>query len=148
MKNIAIITFFENELKQLIQELELYKQEENIWKTQGNISNSAGNLTLHLIGNLHTFIGKELGRTDYVRDRELEFSDKNISRIDLIISINQTVDMIKTSLNLLSEDDLKKDYPLLKFSKVESTEYLLIHLLKHFSYHLGQINYHRRLIDL
>ncbi|WP_108868557.1 DUF1572 family protein [Aquimarina aquimarini] len=147
MKKNELITFFESELNKLITEIELYKNEENIWRIEKNISNSAGNLTLHLIGNLHTFIGKEIGKTDYVRNRGLEFTQRNVSRIELINSINTTIEMVKKSLISITNEELKNDYPLLKFSKVETNEYLLVHLIKHLTYHLGQINYHRRLID-
>lgn len=147
MNTQELILFFEKELKTLITELESYKDEENIWRTDRGISNSAGNLSLHLIGNLHAFIGKEIGKTNYVRNRELEFSQKNVSRATLINSINETIVMIRESLLLLSDEGLKNDYPLMKFSKAETNEYLLVHLLKHLTYHLGQINYHRRLID-
>ncbi|CAL2056563.1 DUF1572 family protein [Tenacibaculum sp. 190524A05c] len=142
-----LITFFENELNGLISELELYINEENIWKLEKNITNSAGNLSLHLVGNLHTFIGKEVGKTGYVRNRELEFSQQNVSRKTLIKSIEETKEMIKSSLSPLSEADLKKEYPILKFSKPKSIEFFMVHLIKHLTYHLGQVNYHRRLID-
>ncbi|MCA0931342.1 DUF1572 domain-containing protein [Lutimonas saemankumensis] len=147
MNKNELIAFFESDLNKLITEMELYKNEENIWRVEKNISNSAGNLTLHLIGNLHTFIGKEIGKTNYVRNRELEFSQKNVPRADLIRSINETIQMINKALNALTEEELKKDYPILKFSKIETNEYLLVHLTKHLNYHLGQINYHRRLVD-
>jgi len=147
MNKDTFITFFERDLNKLITELKLYKNEENIWRVEKNISNSTGNLTLHLIGNLHTFIGKEIGKTNYVRNRGLEFSQKNVSKQKLISSINDTIEMVKNSLISISNEELKKDYPILKFSKTESTEYLLVHLMTHLTYHLGQINYHRRLIE-
>jgi len=147
MKKNELITFFESDLNNLITEIGLYKNEENIWRIEKSISNSAGNLTLHLIGNLHTFIGKEIGKTNYVRNRELEFTQKKVPRIELINSINATLEMVKKSLLSITNEELKNDYPIMKFSKVETNEYLLVHLMKHLTYHLGQINYHRRLID-
>jgi len=95
----------------------------------------------------YTFIGKEIGKTDYVRNRELEFSQENITKQELIDRINDTLKMVKKSFITVTDDEMKKDYPILKFSKTESTEYLLVHLAIHLAYHLGQINYHRRLID-
>ncbi|WP_299801313.1 DUF1572 family protein [uncultured Maribacter sp.] len=147
MNKNELIAFFESDLNNLITEIGLYKNEENIWQIEKSISNSAGNLTLHLIGNLHTFIGKEIGKTNYVRNRELEFTQKNIPRIELINNVNATLEMVKKSLLSITNEELKNDYPFLKFSKVETNEYLLVHLIKHLAYHLGQINYHRRLID-
>ncbi len=147
MNKDAILSFFERDLNKLITEIELYKNEETIWRVEKNIANSAGNLTLHLIGNLHTFIGKEIGKTGYVRNRELEFTQKNVSRQELIDGIKDTIKMVKNSLASITNEDLKKEYPVMKFSKIESTEYLLVHLATHLTYHLGQINYHRRLMD-
>ncbi|RYG13211.1 MAG: DinB family protein [Chitinophagaceae bacterium] len=148
MTATELISFFERDLKRLITEIELYKEEQQIWKVEKQIANSAGNLVLHLIGNLQTFIGKEIGNTDYVRNRELEFSQKNIPRTALIEQLENTIKTIQHTLSPLTEEDLKKDYPVLKFTEVSSTEYLLVHLSGHLTYHLGQINYHRRLISV
>jgi len=147
MNTTELISFFERDLNRLIVEIESYKNEQNIWRIEKHISNSAGNLVLHLIGNLNTFIGKEIGHTNYVRNRELEFSQKDVSRLELIENINNTLQIVKNSLQTLTEEDLKKDYPILKFEEITSTEYLLVHLTTHLTYHLGQINYHRRLIE-
>ncbi len=74
----ALIEIFERDLLKLKEEISLYKDENNLWVTEKQISNAAGNLTLHLIGNLNHFIGATLGHTGYVREREKEFSTKNI----------------------------------------------------------------------
>lgn len=142
----TLILLFDLNLNKLISEIELYNNDQDLWKVEKNISNSAGNLVLHIIGNLNTYIGKEIGKTNYIRNRELEFSDKNIRRQDLIERINQTIIMIKNSLIGLKSEDLNKEYPVLVLKEMTSTEYLLIHLTSHLAYHLGQINYHRRLI--
>ena len=147
MNATTLISLFERDLNKLITEVELYKNEENLWIVENNITNSAGNLTLHLIGNLNTFIGKEIGKTTYIRDRDLEFSQKNVPRIELIQKINETKIMIKNALNHLTNEDLLEDYPVLKFDETTTIEYLLVHLTLHLNYHLGQINYHRRLLD-
>ena len=138
---------FTRDLNRLRKEVELYNNENNIWRVEKNIANSAGNLCLHLIGNLNTYIGKEIGKTDYVRNRELEFSLKNVPRTELLDKIDETIKVINKSLDKLDEDSLKNEYPILVFEEKTSTEYLLIHLTTHLSYHLGEINYHRRLID-
>ena len=138
---------FKRDLNKLRSEIELYKKEENIWKIEGNIANSAGNLCLHLVGNLNAFIGKELGRTDYVRNRELEFSLKDVPRKELLSKIDDTILVVDQSLEGLDENTLANEFPVLVFDKKTSTEYMLLHLVTHLSYHLGQVNYHRRLIE-
>jgi uncharacterized damage-inducible protein DinB len=138
---------FNRDLKRVITEIEQYKTEADIWKVKGQINNSAGNLCLHLTGNLNTYIGRELGKTGYLRNRELEFNLKNVSRPELIQQVENTIEMINKTLDNLDKDLLENEYPILVFDYKTSTEYLLVHLTTHLAYHLGQINYHRRLIE-
>lgn len=147
MLSDTLISLFYRDLNRVIDELNLYQSESNLWKVEGNISNSAGNLALHLIGNLKTYIGKEIGNFSYVRKRDLEFSDKNVLRKTIIAELNDTISIINDSLKNLSDADLQKEYPLLVLGEKSSTQYFLIHLATHLNYHLGQINYHRRLTD-
>jgi uncharacterized damage-inducible protein DinB len=140
-------SLFTRDLNRLRAEIELYKKEENIWKTEGSIANSAGNLCLHLMGNLNTYIGKEIGKTVYVRNREQEFSLKNVPRTELLNKIDDTIRVVNKSLDNLDASDLVAEYPVLVFDEKTSTEYFLVHLATHLTYHLGQVNYHRRLID-
>lgn len=138
---------FERDLNKLKEEIELYHNEENLWIIDQNISNSAGNLCLHLVGNLKTYIGAELGKTGYIRDRDLEFSQKNIPRTELLTAIEETKAIVLNTLNQLTEADLEKEYTLVKNYPFKTTYHLLIHLTVHLGYHLGQINYHRRFLD-
>lgn len=143
----ALRSLFARDLHRLRVEIGLYKQEENIWKTEGSIANSAGNLCLHLVGNLNTYIGNEIGKTGYVRTRELEFSLKDIPRAELLHKIDDTIRVVHAALDKLHEDGLAVEYPVLVFEEKTSVAYLLVHLATHLTYHLGQVNYHRRLID-
>lgn len=138
---------FKRDLLKLKTEIESYQSEENIWKISQHISNSAGNLCLHLIGNLNHFIGAITGKTGYIRNRESEFSLKDVPRTQLTEMIDNTILVIENTLNNLDEDDLKKEYPLVVFEDKISTEFFFTHLTAHLSYHLGQINYHRRLLE-
>jgi len=134
-------------LNRLRNEIEQHENEENLWNIEGLIVNSAGNLCLHLVGNLNTYIGKEIGNIKYVRNRELEFSVKDVSRKELLDKINYTIEVVNRSPNNVDESSLSNEYPVLVFDQKTSTEYLLVHLATHLTYHLGQINYHRRLMD-
>jgi uncharacterized damage-inducible protein DinB len=138
---------FERDLNKLKLEINTYQNESNLWVLNGEISNSAGNLSLHLIGNLNTYIGAALGKTDYVRNRELEFSLKNVAREEIISILDATIILVKKVLSQLNEADLNAEFPILVFEKPTTTGFLLIHLTTHLAYHLGQINYHRRFLD-
>ncbi|RWU05027.1 DUF1572 family protein [Pedobacter chitinilyticus] len=146
MLNDALIALFERDLKRVIKELELYHNEADLWRIEKDIANSAGNLVLHLLGNLNTYIGKEIGQTGYVRNRELEFSMKDVPRGELIAKLNDTIVVIKDALQTVTDEDMQSEYPLLVLQERTTTAYFLVHLNGHLNYHLGQINYHRRLI--
>jgi uncharacterized damage-inducible protein DinB len=139
-------SLFNRDLNKLKLEIESYQNENQIWAIDKNISNSAGNLCLHLIGNINTYIGAELGKTGYIRDRPLEFSLKDIPRSELISKIEQTIVVVNNTLDSLTEADLQAIYPQIVFEKEMTTEFFLVHLATHLGYHLGQINYHRRMI--
>ena len=138
---------FKRDLEKLKQEIASYRDENNLWVVDKSIANSAGNLCLHLVGNLNTYIGAEIGKTGYVRDRDREFSQKNIPQDELVKMIGDTITVVENGINKLKEEDLEKEYPLLVFKEKTSTGYFLIHLTVHLGYHLGQVNYHRRLLD-
>ncbi len=146
MNTESLIEIFDRDLNKLITEINLYKDEERLWIIKDGIGNSAGNLCLHLIGNLNHFIGAILGNTGYVREREKEFSLKNIPSKELIQSIENTITVIKESLSKLTATDFEKLFPLEVFGKPLTTGFMLLHLTTHLAYHLGQINYHRRLL--
>ena len=143
----TLIELFERDLQRLKNEIELYKDEETLWVLKEGISNTAGNLCLHLLGNLNHFIGATLGNTGYVRHRDDEFSLKNIPRQDLVINIANCILVVRNTFSKLSDADMEKDFPLEKHGTIVSNMHMLMHLYAHLSYHLGQINYHRRLLD-
>ncbi|WP_294956788.1 DinB family protein [uncultured Flavobacterium sp.] len=143
----SLKTLYNRDLNKLKEEMGLYQNEKQIWAIDKNISNSSGNLCLHLIGNLNTYIGAEIGKTGYVRNRPLEFSLKDIPKSELIQKIEGTISVVNNALDSLTEADLEAIYPQIVFEKEMPTGFFLIHLSTHLAYHLGQINYHRRLLD-
>ena len=144
----TIRSLLTRDLARLAAEVEAYRNETNLWRTEKGISNSAGNLCLHLVGNLNTYIGATLGNTGYVRNRELEFSQKNVSRTELLEMIRVTTATVDTALAGCEDAELEKEYPVKVFDHEMTTGYFLVHLVAHLDYHLGQINYHRRLTDV
>ena len=138
---------FDRHLQQLYKEIELYKNEDTLWKIDKEIKNSGGNLCLHLAGNLNHFIGATIGKTSYERNREAEFSTKNIAKSRLLVMIEECRMTVLNTLSKIDEAELEKDYPLKMLDSKLTTGHFLTHLLAHLNYHLGQVNYHRRLLD-
>lgn len=142
-----LIKIFERDLERLIKEVESFENESNLWKTTGTVTNSGGNLVLHLTGNLNHFICHVLGQSDYRRDRQAEFESKNIPKQKLITGIETARQSVSKTLHSLTTDDLSAPYPLQVFGHEMTTSFFLIHLATHLNYHLGQINYIRRILD-
>lgn len=134
------------DLGSLENEIKSYKVEDTLWVLKGEIKNSAGHLALHICGNLQHFVGAIIGEDGYIRRRDEEFGCKPISAEALLIEIQSTKSAIKHALDKISDADLENTYPLEVFGKPMTFSYFLIHLTGHLMYHLGQVNYHRRLL--
>lgn len=141
-----ISPLYEKDINKLIKEISLYENEEDIWKLEGAILNTAGNLALHLTGSLNYFIGNILGQTGYVRERDKEFSLKDIPQEKLLEELQKMKEIVVNTLSQLTEEDLQKDFPLEINNQTMSTADTLVFFLAHLNYHLGQVNYHRRII--
>jgi uncharacterized damage-inducible protein DinB len=141
--NEELLKLFRRDLEKLITELEAYPDETAVWRVDGEIKNSAGNLALHLIGNLNGFIGVKLGGTDFVRDRDAEFASRDLPRATLVAQVRDTIAVLE---RVLLDVNPEATYPQEVLGYPMTTRYFLMHLYGHLNYHLGQINYHRRLL--
>ena len=142
----AIGSILERDLAALGREVAAFPDESQLWVTLPGVPNSAGNLTLHLAGNLQHFFGAVLGGTGYIRNRPAEFSRQNVPRVELLAEIEAARQAVRAALSRLSADQLTAQYPeTIAGTRVVTGEYLL-HLLTHATYHLGQIDYLRRVI--
>ena len=146
MLNEVLIQLFARDLKKVRAEIEQYENETDLWETADGISNSGGNLCLHITGGLQYLIGAVLGETGYVRDREAEFTEKNVPRDQLLARIDTTIDSVTSTLAKLTTADFEKPYPLDILGHPMTSEFFVTHLVGHVNYHLGQINYHRRIL--
>lgn len=143
----GLTELFTRDIDNLIDELKAYSKEENLWLIDQEIKNSGGNLILHICGNLRHFIGAVLGDSGHIRRRDNEFNLSDVKRSELLAELKTTKKMLKEVLPSLSEQRLDESYPIKVFDKEMTTRFFLFHLYGHLNYHLGQINYHRRLLD-
>lgn len=143
----ALKQLYIRDLKKLKLEIELYKDDSILWVIENSIKNSGGNLCLHLIGNLKTFIGSALLQNGYVRNREFEFAGKFVNREELCAQIDETIQIVNDGLSKITDEQLNDNFPIIIWEKETGMAYTLLHLHSHLNYHLGQINYHRRILD-
>ena len=138
---------FLRDLDRLAVEMRAYQNANVVWKKTGEVNNSAGNLCMHLCGNLQHFIGAILGNNAYVRNRYNEFNCIDVPLEEMLKEIEKAKEAIASTLPKLDQERLLKVYPLEVFGAEMTTRYFLLHLNGHLNYHLGQISYHRRILD-
>jgi DinB family protein len=134
------------DLRALRRELEAYPDERDLWRTVPGIVNPAGTLALHLTGNLQHFIGTVLGGSSYVRNRDAEFNRRDVPRAELLREIDAALGVVEGTLSRLPDDALAKPFPQPIAGVTLATGDFLMHLCIHFGWHLGQLDYHRRLV--
>jgi hypothetical protein len=144
MLNNVLANFYERDIRKLIDEINLFRDEENLWRTQGSVKNSVGNLAMHIIGGTNHLIGVKLAHTNYIRNRDQEFTRKDVSRKDLVGQLEALIPMISATLNRV---DLDAEYPIPFDDAKRTNGYVLMQLALHLNYHLGQVNYLRRILE-
>lgn len=146
INDFEFVRLYVRDIGRLKDELRAFDSEKDLWRVSGDMKNSAGNLTLHLIGNLNHFFGAVLGNTGYVRERDKEFSEKNVPREQLLLELEKTEHVVVSVLQSLSDEDAQREFPLPFFGEGAKTAFVLGNLLAHFNYHLGQVNALRRML--
>ena len=146
MSGAELAALFRRDLTRLSQELRAIPDDGVLWTKPAGISNSIGNLVLHLNGNLREYIGRQLGSISYTRQRDLEFSQNGLALEDLRSQIEPLAILIPEIVSGLSDADLDRLYPEEPFNSPISTAQYLVSLNNHLNYHLGQIDYLRRIL--
>ena len=126
--------------------VEAYPDDAAVWASRPGLPNAGGTLVLHIAGNLQHFVGATLGDTGYVRDRDAEFARRDVPRAALVRELDATIDAVGRTLAALPPHALDADYPLPLAGRTVRTSDFLLHLTVHLGYHLGQLDYHRRLV--
>ena len=145
MLSSELAALFARDLRRLQQELAAFPDTAALWAVGPGVTNAAGSLALHLEGNLREYIGRQLGGHDFTRDRPREFSARGVAQVEIVARIEAVTASIPSVIAQLADHALEATYPEDVLGSPMSTRQFLIHLLGHFNYHLGQIDYLRRL---
>lgn len=135
------------DLRTVAREVDAYPSDEHMWGIVAGIPNSGGTLALHIAGNLQHYVGAVLGGRDYVRDREAEFSTRDLTRGEVRAHVEAAAESVEFTLANLTREQAEAEYPERVRGRTIRTADFLMHLSVHLGYHLGQLDYHRRLLD-
>lgn len=119
--------------------------QEQIWTPGPEGSNSIGTLTHHLSGNLRHFLGAGLLADGYQRDRDAEFADRNISARDLTAELQKALEVAHMALETIDTQLIHAPYQSVDGREFASMAHMLLMIEAHFAYHVGQINYTKRM---
>ena len=136
---------FRRDLERLKKQIDLFPDDDSLWNVPPGVTNSGGNLALHLEGNLREFIGRQLGKREYQRKRDAEFSSKGLSKAEITSRIDGVIELVPSVIESLSNEEVEMEYPQVVLDAAMSTRQFLIHLYGHLNWHLGQIDYVRRI---
>jgi uncharacterized damage-inducible protein DinB len=123
-----------------IHELAAPLLETQFWHKPFPFGNSFGNLLLHLTGNLNYYIGAQIAKTGYVRDRPREFTDSKPSKQEALQRFDDAIAMVIKTIRKQSPDDWSMEY---SGTGTDATNRLAIvmHCAAHMQHHIGQIIY-------
>ena len=144
--NDYLVGVIVRDMKAVGREVEAYPDDASLWRTPPGVTNAGGTLALHLCGNVQHFFGAILGGTGYVRDRAAEFSRRDVPRAEILQQVNAAVAAAERGLAQLTDASLAARFPEVIAGHTVETSDWLIHLAVHLGYHLGQMDYHRRLV--
>jgi uncharacterized damage-inducible protein DinB len=142
----AAAAILDRELQALAREVAAYPDERGLWETPSGITNSGGTLAIHLAGNIRHYFGAKLGGTGYVRDRSAEFASRNVPRAAILAQIEEARAAVRAAAARTADERLEEDFPEVIAGVRVATGEFLVHLVSHFAYHLGQLDYHRRVV--
>jgi hypothetical protein len=111
------------------------------WQKPFPYGNSFGHLVLHLTGNLNYYIGAQIAKTGYVRDRPREFNDPNPPpKEEALKRFDEAVAIVKRTVRSQSADDWSKEYSGVGATAPNRLD-MVVQCAAHMQHHIGQMIY-------
>ena len=146
MLRSAVTTVMLRELGAVRRSIEAYPDDQSPWAERPGLPNAGGTLALHIAGNLRHFVGLGLGGVAYVRDRDAEFSRRGVTRAAIVAELDAAREALERGMAATTDAMLADPYPEPIAGRRVSTGDFLVHLAAHLAWHLGQLDYHRRVV--
>lgn len=140
-----LTALFRRDLARLVRQLDAI-DDARLWQVVPGVTNSAGNLLLHLNGNLREFVGRQMGGVPYVRDRAREFGARDVPRQEMAAALTELAALVPGVLETMTEARWNETFPENVLGEPLTHRQFVVHLYGHLNYHLGQIDYLRRVL--
>lgn len=116
-----------------------------IWWRPNEQSNAVGNLVLHCAGSTRYHIGRIVGGSSFVRDRDAEFLENlEIAKVELLRDLSAAIKEADEALSHFDPDRLLEmtDWVLKPVTFME----VITHQLIHYANHTGQIAFAAKML--
>ena len=111
------------------------------WQGPFAFGNSFGHLVLHLTGNLNYYIGAQIAKTGYVRDRPREFNDPSPpSKDEALKRFDDAVEMVLKTTRAQSPENWSTEYSGVGTDAKTRLDIMVI-CAAHMQHHIGQMIY-------
>ena len=111
------------------------------WQKPFSYGNSFGHLVLHLTGNLNYYIGAQVAKTGYVRDRPREFNDPNPPpKEEALKRLDDAVAIVQQTIRAQSPAEWSKEYSGVGASAQNRLD-MVVQCAAHMQHHIGQMIY-------
>jgi DinB superfamily len=111
------------------------------WHKPYPYGNSFGHLVLHLTGNLNYYIGAQIAKTGYIRDRPREFNDHNPpSKDEALKRFDEAGEMVLETIHAQSPADWSAEYSGTGADARNRLE-MILQCAAHIQHHIGQMIY-------
>jgi uncharacterized damage-inducible protein DinB len=135
----SLASYYE-EVRDRVHELVAPLSTDQLWRKPYPYGNSIGHLPLHLTGNLNHYIGRHIAGTGYVRNRELEFTDKSKRPKEQILAdFDRAIAMVVATIRKQSAEDWVAPYSAGTPSKDRLSVFM--RMAAHAHHHVGQLFY-------
>ncbi len=119
--------------------------EQEVWQRPNGSSNSVGNQLLHLSGNIRQWIHNGIGQLPDVRERDTEFAATNGPTGQELLA--ELAEVIGTAVAIIEQQEASSLHPERPVQAyVHDGNYIILHVVEHFSYHTGQIIFWTKLL--
>jgi hypothetical protein len=124
-----------------IHELAVPLTDSQFWQRPFPFGNSFGHLVLHLTGNLNYYIGAQIAKTGYIRDRLKEFRDPEPRpKAEVLKCFDETIAIVMKTIGGQSADDWSAQYSGVGTDAKNRLDIFMI-CAGHMQLHIGQMIY-------
>ncbi|MGB8496046.1 MAG: DinB family protein [Candidatus Acidiferrum sp.] len=115
---------------------------EQFWRNPFRFGNSVGHLVLHLTGNISYYIGAQVAKTGYIRNRDLEFTEsRRPSKSQVLHSFDETIAMVIATIGAQSGADWTAACTAEREPEARDRFTAFLRCASHLYHHVGQIIY-------